>query len=645
MTITVPDAPNGLTGHRLVARRTRRYFESLRWLIGTLFRFRPLKASTIIGLIAVGRTMQAGAFSLIVWYFLAIEKNTPIAYLGQSIEPRAGTTMAVAIFGVTIVLIAATFVIYLSARMAFDLAMKFAEHIIEDVLTVENAWPGRATLANGGVMSMQAQMVVRAKIHLFRPINVLLMLPRALLLAIPAIGGMIWIAGEVVAFLALLAAPAVALNYVISRSVVVAQRQRKIAQRIYRGEEKQTISAIGDETAAWSARETGARRLMAGKANRDAVRTFSVRIIAPAQSEFVANVLAAIAVASIGVYLGYKAINGTMPLALIVAFFVLLRLAVNGLTSIALSLTTYARFYEVVRNAYEYLSSTKARTAKFNGRPILHVPAPPAADQAPGPASASTQAPAPASTPDSAQGSGSKKPGPDQAGAGDTVAIVAVPGAIDTDIPVVRGTPVAIVSPAEINRYTQYFFTFALTQKARHAARRNLNAVTLRCTLALAEPDNLKQHGLLALEPDELKKRIAAAPIADRAPDVALIRAAAQDPDGVSKKDQARIAMLTAFLSSTELLILDARLLAKLSPNGRKSWLESLSGRYIAVAYILDNFSGCEAGETHAIFLDNERAVAVVKAEDAAAAATVVAANFKAGKDAAPEDDEMEEEG
>ena len=599
MTTSAPAGQNGLTGHRLVALRVRRYLQALRWLIGSLFRFKPFRTSTIIGLIAVGRTMQAAAFSLIVWYFLAIEKNAPISYLGDTIEPRSGETMAAAIFGVTAVLIAATFVIFVSARLAFKLAMDFAEKIIKDILNLEGAWPPRPHIVRNGLISAQAQRVIKAKIHLFRPVNVLLMLPRALLLALPAIGGMIWIAGEVVAFLAVLAVPAVALNYMISRSVVVAQRERKVSQRLYRAEERATIAALGDEAAAVPERGGLAERLIEGKNNRDTVRAFSVRILSLAKSEFVANVLAAVAVASIGVYLGDKAINGEMPLALVVAFFVLLRLAVNGLTSVAVSLTTYARFYEVVRNGYEYLTSPVPRPDKVNGRPALHVPA-----------------------------------GADP-----------VPGALDDDVPVARGVPVAVISPATLNRYTQYFHVLALTQKLRQAARSRLNAAALRCTAALTEPENLKQQGLLALDQAELTKRIAGTPIAELAPDAGTIQAAAKDPSAVSGADRARIALLAAVLSPAELIIMDPDLLATLPEKARGAWLESLSGRFLAVAYRLDAFHGCRLGEIHAVFMDYERAVAVVKAEDAVKAAPVVAAGLKAAKDEEPDEDDLEEEG
>jgi len=607
MSLQTTNAASGLTGHRLVARRTRRYFESLRWLIASVFRFKPLTASLIVGLIAVGRSLQAAAFTAIVWYFLAIEENAPITYFGQTIEPRTSEAMTGAVLGVTALLVIASAIIFVSMRMAFYLSMGFAERVIKRILTEDGCFPAYPTLEKSGLISAQAHMVLKTKIHLFRPVNVLLMLPRSLLLAFPAIVGMIWIAGEVVAVVAVLAIPAVAFNYLISRSVVVSQRERKIAQRAYRGDEKEAIGKLGNEANARKGRAGIADALLAGKNNRTAVRAFSIRILSPSRSELVANVLASVAVASIGVYLGGKAINGEMPLALVVAFFVLLRLAVSGLTSIGISLTTYARFYEVVRAAFEYLTSRGADGEPFAGRPALHVPNP-QTDADPG---------------------GNGNSGSGNRGNG-------------RDVPLERGRPVAVISPARINRYTQYFFTAALTQKLRLLAQRRFNAQALRCTAGLIEPEIRAALALPPLGPDLLTGKAATAPLSDLAPGADTIDRAARRPNGLKRDDQARIALLSACLSSADLIVVEPELLAALPKAERARWIAALSDRYIAIAYPHESFSGCIAGETHAIVMDYERAIAIARAGSAAKTLKSLADAIKPPKAAEADDDDLE---
>lgn len=601
MSLQPANAASGLTGHRLVARRTRRYLESLRWLIGSVFRFKPLTASLIVGLIAVGRSLQAAAFTAIVWYFLAIEENAPITYLGQTIEPRTSEAMTIAVLGVTALLVIASAIIFVSMWMAFHLSMGFAESVIKRILTEEGCFPAYPTLEKSGLISAQAHKVLKTKIHLFRPVDVLLMLPRSLLLALPAIGGMIWIAGEVVAVVAVLAIPAVAFNYLISRSVVVSQRERKIAQRAYRGDEKEAIGKLGDERNARKGRARIADALLAGKNNRTAVKAFSTRILSPSRSELVANVLASVAVASIGVYLGGKAINGEMPLALVVAFFVLLRLAVSGLTSIGISLTTYARFYEVVRAAFEYLTSPGADGEPFAGRPILHVPQP-------------------------QSGTGSRN----GTGGG-------------RDVAVERGRPVAVISPARINRYTQYFFAAALTQKLRLLAQQRFNTQTLRCTAGLIEPEVRAALKLPPLGPDLLTGKATAEPLSALAPKAAMIERAARKPNGLKADDQARIALLSACLSSADLIILEPDLLTALPQAECARWIAALSDRYIAVAYPHATFAKCVAGETHAIVLDYEKAIAVARAGNAAKTLKSVSDAIKPPKEHEADEDDLEE--
>ncbi|WP_436643544.1 hypothetical protein [Microbaculum sp. FT89] len=579
----------GLTGHQLVRRRTQRYFETLRWLVTNLFLFRPMPVLFIVGLITAGRSLQAAAFAGLIWFFSAAERNTPIDLMGLSVDPRSGQWMALMLAGVAMAMITATFVIYLSARLGFYLSVAFAENLVKSVMNLEGAYPTRAAIAQNGQVSHQVQEVTNGKPMLFRPVYVLLTLPRHILLVIPAIAGMIWIAGEVVAFLAVLATPAVALNYVISRRVVVAQKSRFEVNRNYRQAMRDTLNAFSDESQPMADRASLADDLMASPANKASVGIFTYYVLSPRQSEFVSNVLASIAVAAIGLYLGYEALSGVIPLAQVIGFFVMLRVAISGLTGSTVSLTTYARFYGLIRSTFDYLTSPLKDAGKFTGKPVLH-----AAKQDEPP-----------------------------------------PGTLGTDVPVQRGEPVAIVSPAKVNRYTQYFFAFALTQRARQSTREKLNAAALRCTAALAEPGRLAAHGLLALTQDDLDARLKDTGLAEIAPSIDAIRQAAKDGAGPPPAVASRIALLTAVVSEADFIIVDRRVLAPLPKGESKHWLAALEDRFIAVAYRLQRFDGCIAGESHAILLDTERAVAVVEADNAADAARAVEAVLKeAGDDA-----------
>lgn len=578
-----PAAINGLTGHRLVARRTQRYYESLRWMIFSLIRFKPISVGLIVGLITAGRALQAAAFAGVIWYFSAVETNEPILVLGQSIEPRDGMWMTLAIAGVAGALIVATFLIYISARMGFYLSMSFADLVIGTMLDQENAFPPQMALGRNGTISLQALEVSSAKMLLFRPVNVLMAMPRYLLLAIPAIAGMIWIAGEVVAFLLVIAIPAIGLNYFISHKVVVAQRNRRVAQKAYRNAMRDALDGIADETGPNPDRPVLTTELMESDANHASLAIFATRILSPKQSEFVSNVTAAVAIAAIGLYLGYEALSGAMPLAMVVGFFVLLRLAITGLTSIGVSLTTYARFYSVIRGAYEYLTSPIKDPKPFTGKPVLHA---------------------------------AKRDEP-------------APGSLEEDVKVERGKPVAIIAPAEINRYTQYFFAFALTQRSRQSTRENLNAATLRCTGALSDPEALEANGLLALTEETLAERLNGKDVADIAPSIDTIRQAAAGAEALKRPDLARVALLTAVLSDADFILIEPRLVRHLPKGELERWLTALEDRFIALGYGLSRFKRCLAGETHAVLMDNERAAAVVEASDAAAAAAYVEANLK----------------
>jgi|GEM_PF-2909469 len=578
----------------MVALRTRRYYQALRWLIIMIFRLNPLRFSIIVGLVAVGRSLQGAAFAAVIYYFSAVESGTPVDFLGRSLDPRDWSVMAAVIAGVALALIIATFVIYVSATMGFRHSMRFADNVIKTVLSQEGAFPARTALSSDGTISQQAAQVSRAKVMLFRPVNVLLSLPRQLLLAIPSIAGMIWISGEVVAFLLILAAPAIALNYMISHRVIAMQKIFGERQKAYKKRMTEVRDIIADEALPDPKRAEYPTDLSESEEAANSAEAFATRLLAPRQSEFVSNVAAAVAIAAIGFYFGYEALSGAMPLAIIVGFFVLLRLTITSLTGISMSLTSYARFYGVVRAAYEYLTSPIANPKPFTGQPILHA---------------------------------HKQETP-------------APGSIEEGVKVERGRPVAVISPARLNRFTQYYYALALTQRARQSTRENLNAAALRCSAVLAEPEALAASGLAAMDANALKAVVEGKPWADLAPSIEDIRTAAAGGE-LSRKSFARIAYLSAILSSADLIIVHHRLIRILNERETLRWMEALQDRYIAVSYRLEKFSTLGAGEEHAIFLDYERAVAVVAAKDVSAAASFVLQHLKEADE--PEDDAMDD--
>ncbi|MEJ8572349.1 hypothetical protein [Microbaculum marinum] len=581
------------SGYRIVATRTRRYLESLRWLIGRLMRVDRTRVLVIIGLTTAGRFMQMGAFAGVIWYFVALENNKTIDFLTYSVDPRGLGAMALVVAFVTVVLIAATVLIYKSVVMSFDVGVTFAKHVLVSTMTLENAWPVRRSLASTGTMSVQAHDLCRERLRLFRPVQTLLSLPRHLLLAVLAIGGMLYTSATAVGILSLLAVPALIFNYRISRAVVIAQRDNKVAVKEYRREAKHTLNQLGNERKLRLNRATMPERLVEGDANRNAFRAFGVRIMSPPKSEFVANVLSAIAIAIIGLYLGYEAISGAMPLALVIGFFVLLRLAMSGLTGFTVSLTSYARFYETIRNAYEYLTSPLQEGTRFAGRVTLRTPK--------------------------------------------TAAHLTA--AVEEDVELKRGVPIAVISPAEPNRYTQYFFAQALGWHQRLGARRKLNASTIVCTTALAEPSSLQERGIAAVDPDALAQKLAGTAAESFAPSGDVVNKALAGYRRLQSSDHARIGMLVCLLSSADHIVFDAKLIKSLDEKERLAWLSVFSDRYITVAYNLDNVGAGLVGEELGLVLDYERLLGLIRMKDAEQAALEVKKSWKKPVDSDEDED------
>lgn len=563
-------------GHHLVRLRTRRYWDTLRWLGRVLIATQPMRVATIVVLVTIGRAMQMAVFASIIWYFTAFEGGRTLDALGRTIDPRSGEVMTAAIGALAAMLVVATGLIYTSTQMSFRAGVAFAKHIVASVLATEGAWPTTPALTGDGTMSAQAYLLSLQRMRLFRPIQVLLALPRHLLLCVPAIGGMLWISAPAVGLLSILAIPSLVLNYRLSRSVVTRERELKGAPKLFKRKANEAQAALSNEAAQHADRPGIATALVESEENRLAFAKFANRIISPAKSELVGNIHAAVALAVIGAYFGYEAITGALPLSLVIGFFLLMRFAIAGLTGMTVALTGYARFYETIRSAFEYLTSPMPRVASVSGRLTLH-----------------------------AKGSGA--PGAD---------------ANEGDVEVGRGTPVAVISPAVLNRYTQYFFALALTQKARHGARRRLNAAALRCTAALTEPAGLAAWGISTIDPALLARKTDGTPLASFVPDARSFPKAADSE--LPAADSARFALVAALLATSDFIIIDSSLLAVLPPAERRAWIAAFNDRYIAVAYPLAGYRSTIAGETHAVVMDHEKAVAVVGSKNSAPAAKAV---------------------
>ncbi len=593
-------AKNQPPPHRLVLKRTQRYLETLRWLIYMLWRHQRIKAIVIVALVTAGRMLQASAFTGIIVYLNAMSADRSVHILGFSIHARSFDNMLLAITAASCALVIASFLIYLSIRASFFAAMMFAENAIATSMTVERAWPTWPSLSHDGLTSEQVSLVPRQRLLLFRSAGMLLRLPRHLMQAVWTIGGLIWISPEAVLLISIVAVPALAMNYLISRQVVEGERLRSQANRDLRKSIRDIYVTIADESDVSPNRMNAASDLNANAENTILKKLMATRLLSTARSEFVGNTGAAFAIASVGAYLGFRAINGSIELGSLVAFFFLLRMTVSSLTGMTVALTTYARFYSVMRNAYEYITSPIKKPKPFTGRPVLRAKA--------------------------------KMQWPKQ---------------VDS-VKVAKGVPVAVISPAVLNRYTQYFFSHALMQKASESVRQRLNARSVRCTLAMAEAVQLTKGGLGAIEPEAMAAFIAQIPIADLAPPADVLLDALAGKLDAEPAVLARISLLNGFLAGAEFVVIDHNLLDLLDRNERRRWITAFGDRYLAITYPFNAKCFDLAGERHAIVLDHEQAVLVVKIQDAPEASQQVRDVVKQSAhhvgDGLEEDEELEDD-
>lgn len=334
-------------------RQAKRYVATVRWAIAfvvTSFGRRLVWSlvSASGGVIVVGVGI-AYAVAIVT----SLETGRPMAVRGVTLGGPAAEALIHHALAVAVLILVGSAMVFIGRRESVSIAADCQPRLARAVLTTPvgvqadaAAYVNDAT-ARAGVHRLATSDPRMFSLAARRGIEA----PSALMIAL--VGSLVLVALEpVAAAIAMsifaLSAPAL---YIVNLGAMRASRRFEEAAPAASAAVKQALQ--GPSAPAQS--DAGPVRDAALRSLGDAAEAFRLRFHAIVRTDLVSQVVTGAALFVILLYLGQRAINGTLPLTTVATFVVVLRFVLGSIRSVSMSAVTLSRYYPALFRLASYL--------------------------------------------------------------------------------------------------------------------------------------------------------------------------------------------------------------------------------------------------------------------------------------------------
>ena len=340
--------------------QTDRYLRILIWMLKDAYS--EFKSVILIILVSsvVGVIMQGGILAIILSYASSLENDKTLEFLGFAIESRSETAFFL-MGGLTFVfLIVSAMLIYISKKECAILSVDYEEHCSKRVFKIIGARPKNfGSYDPGNLPRVISQEQSNNTMGCGRAIGTVLdgAFPLAIFLYMTAF--LVYINLEVTLAIIILFAFFLAYHYKVNVFVVRNEDQLQQLQPKSRKDLLGLISVL--TTLNKSHPDMGDHidmeyRSENIKASFDGIRNRRMSI---AKADFASNMMIAIAMSLVVIYLGHQALLGDIPWGEVVIYLVGLRIGVMGIRGLLNNIASYARWYPRVRDYFNFIYSAR----------------------------------------------------------------------------------------------------------------------------------------------------------------------------------------------------------------------------------------------------------------------------------------------
>jgi hypothetical protein len=340
--------------------QTDRYLRILIWMLNDAFREFKTDILIILSSSIVGVIMQGGILAIILTYASFLEDNRTLEYMGFAIESRSDVAFF-SMGGLTCVfLIISALLIYISKKKSAVLSVDYEEHCSKRVFKLIGARPKNFGDHNTtSLPRVISQEQTNNTMGCGRAIGTVLdgAFPLAIFIYMAVF--LTYINLEVTLSIFILFIFFLSYHYKVNLFVV---RNEDQLQELQPKSRKDLLGLVTLLTSLNNSHPDMGDHIDLEyqteniKGSFDGIRN---RRMSVAKADFASNMMIAIAMSLVVIYLGRQALVGDIPWGEVIIYLIGLRIGVMGIRGLLNNIASYARWYPRVRDHFDFINSAR----------------------------------------------------------------------------------------------------------------------------------------------------------------------------------------------------------------------------------------------------------------------------------------------
>lgn len=338
------------------------------WLTRNLCRHFPLPVTAILAASVAGVGLSGAALGLVLYYLSALEQGLSLVILHMQWSAREPNLLIWVTVVAFVLLVAGFSLVFAAKRAIVDLACRFQVHIAGQVVSffggrvinpMDYAGPGRLASALNRLATADARqcgIAVRRLLSSVIPLCVTLV----------GLAVLSWLDVSATAFLAMIIILAMPVFYRINLAATRATKRFEALSQGLRGSGLDLVNRFALCTPNAGPEQLVETHDQAGTIRASAI-AFRDRFVGLARAEYASQIILAVTVCALVLYLGNQALAERIPWTAVVAYLLVLRFTMGGFRQVFQGMATYARLFPSIHRLHYYFSRGTANGA---GKPV-----------------------------------------------------------------------------------------------------------------------------------------------------------------------------------------------------------------------------------------------------------------------------------
>jgi len=341
-----------------------RYRRTFLWLLVSLWRVNYKKFILTVLSSVTGVVLQAGTLGALLYYANLMERNSTFDLLGVSYSARDQSIFAVVLAIAGLILIIGSWFKYFAVRSNFELCVEFAIDCGKRIL--RQPWLVMDGPIQPGKDRYPPELVklLTGIRPLARGAKPILNLASPLMMTVYSLAILFYLEPLLTLILISVIAPSLLLQYLINYNATQNEKVLIASSQPASNKIKSFIEDMADHSPGEPAYQSSLDDLYHHPSIIKHLGAYIYRKLATNKSALVSDVLLAILAIGLMVFLGGSALQGDISWTRFLTYLLFARISLVGVRGIFATVTSFARHYSRIRNAYFVVNRKLARRSR-----------------------------------------------------------------------------------------------------------------------------------------------------------------------------------------------------------------------------------------------------------------------------------------